>query len=223
SPTPTTTLTAAPSKFTLAETEPGASSAGHTVTLRNKGAVAATLGTVTTSEPNTFSVTADKCSGTTVAPKKDCTLEVVFTPQSPGAATPGTLVVPYNGTPPTVTLNGTGATVTLSASKSVAFGHAAAGSSGKTKTITVTNHTKVAVAIGISAVAGAEESSFTLVAGDDTCSESTLAAGSGCKIEVQFTPEASASGKQSATLNLPFTYGPQQTSGNLAVGLTGNL
>jgi hypothetical protein len=82
-----------PEYVTSPVTKPGATSAPTTVTIASRGTGDLVLGTAAV--PAGWTLTADGCSGATVAPGASCTLGAVFAPASSGQFS-GTLTVPDN-------------------------------------------------------------------------------------------------------------------------------
>jgi hypothetical protein len=99
----------------------GSASATQTVTVSNAGTVPLTMSTATIggADPGDFRVSADGCSGTSVAPSSSCSVQVQFTPTAPLART-GLLNIADNaaGSPQTVTLSGTADSALLAATGS---------------------------------------------------------------------------------------------------------
>jgi aspartate oxidase len=77
------------------------------VTLTNKGHAAAQISGVTATVAFTIAGGPNACSGETIAPKKTCSFYVQFAPTSVADATGGIDVI-YNGTSPSVVLEGNG-------------------------------------------------------------------------------------------------------------------
>ena len=131
----------------------------------------------------------DNCSNQTVAGGASCMLQVRF---APGATTSGSqtasLSIPSNASSGTATVALTG-TAQTPASISVTpnskdFGTVIDGQTA-TQTFTITDTGQAALTIGqLSEVAG----EFTLVAGQDGCSNQTVNGGQSCRFEVQFAP-----------------------------------
>ena len=88
----------------------GSASPPQTVTVTNAGTVALTVSaaTIVGADPQDFAVSANGCSGTSVAPGASCTISVVFTPTAP-AARAAQLAIADNagGSPQSVALSGT--------------------------------------------------------------------------------------------------------------------
>jgi hypothetical protein len=65
----------------------------QTFTLTNKGGSASAALKVSLSGPATFTVTSDGCTGTSLGPRKSCTVTVQYAPTASGISDPGTLTV----------------------------------------------------------------------------------------------------------------------------------
>ena len=84
-----------PDSVTFPNAKPGTATASTTVTVTNGGSAALELGTA--AAPAAFTLSADGCSGATLAAGASCTLGVAFTPAA-GGVHDGTLTIP-DGTP----------------------------------------------------------------------------------------------------------------------------
>jgi uncharacterized repeat protein (TIGR01451 family) len=92
----------------------GSTSAAQAVTLSNTGDAPLTIGTaaITGADPGEFAISADGCSGQSLAPAGTCTVSVTFAPAATGPRS-ASLAVPDNaaGSPQAVPLAGTGTTL----------------------------------------------------------------------------------------------------------------
>lgn len=173
----------------------GTSSANQSVVVTNTGSDTLSIGKVTVGAP--FVITADGCSNTAVAAGSGCTIKVDFAPTVAGAAG-GSLSVPDDapGSPQAVALSGTGVQPAVSlSSSSLAFGSQRVGTTSATQSVLVTNPGSDTLNIG-KVTAGAP---FAIVS--DGCSNTAVAAGAGCTIQVDFAP--TATGPASGSLSLP--------------------
>ena len=177
-------ITVSPQSLVFAATAVNATSAPQTVTVTSSGNIAVTIGTPQIN--GNFAITADTCSGQTLASGTSCTVGVAFVPVVLGPAT-GTLSIPSTGgTAVAVALSGNGAhpaTDTLSSS-SLTFAAQPVNTPSAAQTVTLTNSGDVALAI--SSIA----SSNPQFVESDNCG-SSLAAQSTCTLSVIFTPTAS--------------------------------
>ncbi|HET6516206.1 MAG TPA: choice-of-anchor D domain-containing protein, partial [Thermodesulfovibrionales bacterium] len=101
----------------------GSSSAPTTFTVSNSGDIALVIKTISSSNPE-FGISKDTCSGQSIAPAGNCTLDVVFAPSGNGTRT-STLGIPSNDPDSgyvTVALYGTGVQYQLSVAGAVANG-----------------------------------------------------------------------------------------------------
>jgi hypothetical protein len=101
---PPTALTATPASLSFAAQNVGATSSAQTVTVRNPGSSAVTLGSVTTGSTEFAQTTT---CGASLAAAASCTVNVTFTPSAAGARS-ATLTVNNSGSTLTVPLAGTG-------------------------------------------------------------------------------------------------------------------
>jgi hypothetical protein len=217
-PTPTTGLTASPGTVNFGNVAVTGTSKPKKVTLINKGTAPAQIANVTRLAPFMIASSGNSCTGRTIAPKKTCSFEVEFAPQTLGPAT-GSFYVIYNGTSPTGPLTGNGAAVTLKAPKSLSLPPQSAGSIGKPKSLVILNPSTVTVAFGRATVGGSAPGSFQ-IAGDQ-CLGQALAPKGKCGIGIEFSPSGNTSGTQSATLSLGFAYGAN--NGEVSVNLSGKV
>jgi len=188
------------------------------VTLTNKGTNAAVIGTVTATPPFAIASSKDSCAGQSIAAKKKCSFEVEFAPPTPGIVSDQTIDVSYNGTSPAVSLSGTGIAVALKAPSKETFSPVAAGGTGKAKKIKFSNPATVSVSLGATSVGGDDPSSFTIT--DNSCT-GPLAAKDNCTITMEFTPGSGATGAQSATVGLSYTYGAND--GSVSIPVSGKV
>jgi hypothetical protein len=118
----------------------------------------------------------------------------------------GSTIVTYNGTNPSVTLQGNGIAAALKAPSMVPVAPAAAGVTGAARSIKVSNSSTIGVTLDNAPVKGGmEPNSFRITT--DQCSGRTLMPRGTCNIAVAFAPPANATGTLSATLSLGFSYG----------------
>ena len=214
-----TTLTAGPATLSFGKVDATGTSKAIKVTLANKGAVAANISNITASASFMIAATGNTCSGHTIAPKKTCSFEVEFTPATVENVTNGSIHVDYNGTSPAVTLTGEGIAVALKASTSLALPAQAPGTIGKARGLTLSNPNTVSVVLGSASRSGADAGSFKIAS--DTCSGHSLAAKGKCAIGLEFAPPANATGTQTATLSVGFTYGGNP--GGASINLIGTI
>lgn len=201
-PTATTTVTSSPASVNFGDVDASGSSTSHKVSFINKGAIAATLGTV--SVPTGFHLASDECSNETVPARKSCAVEVQFEPQTPVPAS-GQLSVSYNGTSPaTVNLSGDGTMVVVKGPAKVVFPAQAAGSTGPSRPVTIVNDSRTAsVTFGSTPTIQGP-----FVKGSDGCSGQKIGPRGHCVIDLAFSPPGgSSSGAATGSLSLSYTYG----------------
>ncbi|MDX1815725.1 MAG: choice-of-anchor D domain-containing protein, partial [Thermodesulfobacteriota bacterium] len=190
------------------------------------------LGTVAQANPLAapFSVIEDNCSLQTLVPASSCTLTVQF---APNATSPfsDSFDIPSNDpdTPSvTVAVDGTGTGVPvpdIAVTDSVApnddlevpFGDVKEGESSE-ETVTVTNAGTADLVIGTVAFTDNLAAPFSIPAGMDTCSDTTLAPSESCTITVQFAPTALVASND--TFDIP-SDDPDTPSVTVAVSGTG--
>ncbi len=209
----TTALSAAPTKINFGSVDATATSKPKKVTLTNKGAIAAVIGSVTATPP--FAIAGDNtCSGQTIAVKKKCSFDVEFAPATPGAVTGGSIDVSYNGISPAMNLSGTGLAVTLKAPSKEKFS-----SLEESKKIKISNPATVSVSLGATSLGGDDGfCEFTITA--NTCT-GTLAAKGNCTITIEFLPKTPSCVGLPATVGFSYTYGAN--TGAVSVPISGTV
>jgi hypothetical protein len=197
----------APSALDFGSHLVGTPSPSQTVTLTNgSGATGPDLvgqATVVGSDPEAFTITADDCSGASVAIGASCTVEVAFDPASDGARS-AALRIPSDDptSPATVSLSGSGVSPRIEVdSAAIAFGDQLVDTAAAPRALIISNGAGASapLQIGTLTLGGTTPGQFSL--SEDGCSGQTLAAGASCTVEVGFTP-ASLGGK-SAQLTIP--------------------
>jgi hypothetical protein len=216
---PSTTLSAAPTTVKFGNIDATGSSAPKKVTLTNKGSNAAHISSVNATMPFMIAGGSNTCAGSTIAARKTCSFEVEFAPTTVGNVTSGSIDVTYNGTSPAVSLSGNGIGVTLIAPSRETFSPVAPGAIGKPKGIKISNPGTVSVNLGATSRAGTDPNAFTITA--NTCTGKLASKPGNCTITMEFTPGIGASGAQSATLGLSYTYGAN--NGNVSIPLSGTV
>jgi hypothetical protein len=211
--TPTTSVTASRAKLDFKNVNATASSKAKELTLNNEGTVAAQIGQLV--PPASFVISGDNCSNTTLQVEKKCTVDLAFVPATPGSVSEA-LVIPYNGTSPSVTLIGNGLAVTLQAPKSVTLPSTAAGTVGKAKIVEIKNSSDAAVTF-TSNISG-----DSFIFNSDGCANGmTLEPNADCDVTVQFTPGLGASGTLTRSLTYNFAYGANV--GSVTISIKGKV
>ncbi len=170
-------------------------SAAKTTTLYNNEAVALTISSITTGNPD---FTESNTCGTSLAAKGHCTITVTLTPSVLTAET-GTLTVndAASNSPQTATLTGTGIVPATVSPTSLTFTARTVGTTSAAMTVTLTSNLALAMPISSLTFTGANALDFA--APTNTCGAS-LAAKAHCTISITFTP--GATGTRTATLNV---------------------
>ena len=160
--------------------------------------------------PGDFAILTDGCNGRTLAGGASCNIDVRFQPASVGAkaaelsagASPGGLVK--------ATLSGTGLPPALLylTPTSQSLGSAIVGTPGQTASFTVTNTGATSTGLVGVSLGGLGAAEFAIVAND--CSNTTLAPGGTCTIDVRHTP--ALVGPAAATLTVRATPGGTSTA-----------
>ena len=173
------------------------------VTLNNSGTGSLTISGISIKGANASSFSQTNTCGTGLATGASCTVTLTFAPSVAGAlAATLSIAGDADGSPETVSLNGTAVTpvpaVTLSAN-TLNFAATLVGTTNAaTQAVTVTNSGNAPLNITGINISGANTSSFSQT---DTCSTTTaLAVSASCTITVTFAP--AAGGALTATVNI---------------------
>jgi hypothetical protein len=228
SATPTATASAVPNGTLLVashatvnfgKVDATGTSKAQKVTLTNKGTVSASISNITAAASFAIAATGNTCTGHSIAPKKNCSFGIEFTPATAEEVNNGSIAVSYNGTSPMITLTGDGVAVALKAPTSLSLPTQTPGTTGKPKNMTLSNPNTVAVTLESASRSGNDPGSFAIAS--DNCSGRMLAPKGKCEIGVKFAPPGNANGTQTATLSIGFTYGANR--GSASTSLTGKL
>jgi hypothetical protein len=166
-------------------------SAAKTVTVKNNGTTAITMGTISLNETTDFAISSNTCpaSGSSLNAGVTCTIGVTFTPASTGAKRGAVLIADSDPTSPQlVGVTGTGISNVSLSPTSVTFATTAIGVSSAATKITLTNNTGVSITLGSPAVT---VTGHFANATSTTCTNSLVIAATGtCIINVTFKPTA---------------------------------
>jgi subtilase family serine protease len=182
-------ITLTPSTLAFLATPLGTTSEAQSIVVKNTGAAAFTLNSITLAGTNPTSFVELNTCGTSLAGGASCTVFVAFKPASAGALK-ATLSVSDTapGTPQIATLTGTGVakpSVTLSKA-SLTFASTAKGTTSAAQSVTVTNKGTTTLDITGIALTGTDPTSFLEL---NTCGP-TLTPAAVCTIDVAFKPAA---------------------------------
>lgn len=177
------------------------SSAGQSVTVSNPGTTTLSISGIILSGTNTGDFSETSTCGSSLAAGQSCALTVTFKPSGAGPRTAQALIADNaNGSPQSVTLNGTGAAnpaaVASVSPTSVTFPSEAVKTTSAAIPVTVSNTGGAALAIASIGISGVDPAEF---AETNTCG-STLAAAATCTVNVTFTP--ATAGARSAQLQI---------------------
>jgi hypothetical protein len=164
-------------------------SAAKTVTVKNSGTTAITMGAITLTDTTDYTIATNTCpaSGSTLAGGASCSIGVTFGPKSTGSKR-GSVVINDNdpSSPQLIGLTGTGISNVSLSPASVSFATTAVGVTSANTKITLTNNTGVSITLGNPAITltGTFGSASTT-----TCTNSLVIAANGtCVINVNFKP-----------------------------------
>ncbi len=149
----------------------GTTSAAKSVTVTNTGTAAlhVTLVALAGTNSGDFTISADTCTGATVAANATCYASVTFTPGATGARSATlTFTDDAGGSPQTVALSGTGTAAGISFTPpSLSYGNQGTGSTSAAQTVTVTNTGTAALHVTSVTITGTNAGDFAKSA--DTC------------------------------------------------------
>jgi hypothetical protein len=202
-------VTLSPMSVNFGNQPVGVPSSPISVTLTNSGTDSLLITSIV--DANGFSQT-NNCpvAPTPLTATESCTINVTFTPTSPGAAN-DTLTITDDaaGSPQMVPLTGVGAEPVVSLSPtSLTFASQTIGTTSTSQQITLSNTGNAVLAIDSITITGANAGEFNLTNG---CSAS-LAADSSCTISVTFTPTAAGNATGSVTVTDNAAGSPQTVS-----------
>jgi hypothetical protein len=166
-------------------------SAAKTVTVKNNGSTAVTMGAITLNETVDFTIASNTCpaSGSNLAGGASCTIGVTFKPQQTGLKK-GTISVNDNDptSPQLIGLSGTGISNITLTPGSVTFASTPVGTTSASTKVTLTNTSGVSITLGNPAVTVTGKFAN---ASTTTCTNGLVVAASGtCIINVTFKPTA---------------------------------
>ncbi len=149
-----------------------------------------------------FAIDTDGCQGLTLQPNWSCNVTVRFAPTSTGAKSATLTESASPGGSASASLAGSGYVpphLTISPTTHD-FGTVQAGTASAEQSFTITNTGAGASWTLSSTLSGTAAGEFTIVAGSDTCSGTTLASGASCTVGVELKP--TSEGSKSATLTV---------------------
>jgi hypothetical protein len=189
------------------------------VTVRNGGSGDLKLATATVGANPDFTVLGSQCDARTVqpagrtqaptAPDTTCKVEIAFDPSTAGAKTATLQIAQTAGPVHDIALTGVGTEPILGSDQGgLGFGVQPVGTTAPTLTATLRNTGNAPLLVDTASISGAEAADFAIVG--NGCAGTTLAAGEGCSIDVQFTPTASS--VRNASLDVASAAGSRSLS-----------
>ena len=192
----------------------------ETVTVTNTGAAALTIDAIAPPPAAPFSITADNCSNSSLAPASTCAVTVVFSPVTVGTFSgsfditsndPDDATVPINLSGAGVAVPAPGITVTDAvlpfSDQTVPFGNITQGAMS-TQIVTVTNSGSADLVIGqVGSSVNPLAAPFSV--SPDNCSGATVAPLASCTFQLVFTP--TALGMFTDSLDVPSNAGASVT------------
>jgi len=171
-----------------------------------------------------FSLTADTCTGETVAAGASCTFDLGFAPTAEGRRSARITVASDDGIFPQVVADVAGigleatTPVGMSSPAAAAFDTQGVGSDSNPMTIQISNAGQGDLILGSGFLDGADKTHFRMM--EDLCSVQTLAPAGTCTVQVVFAPESG--GAKSAALAFPSNDPAQPGASNpITAPLTG--
>jgi hypothetical protein len=212
-------LSVAPTSFDFGSELVGETSDPHTFTVTNAGTAPLFIGQVSLAgtDAGAFAIGTEDCSGFSLEPGEECTVDVTFKPTS-GADFSARLELSGNAPTASVDLAGTGVAPAFSVSPtSVDFGPRLIGAAGAAETVSVTNAGSAPLEIDTVLVTGTNPADFAIEG--DECSGETLAPAGECSVAVTFAPTAAAARAANLVLagNAPSAVVPLQGTGTFPV------
>jgi hypothetical protein len=217
-------ITLSPTILPFGTVTSGDPSAAKTVTLKNTGTTAYTMGTISmTGSYNTdFKVSNNTCpeAGSTVAAGASCVISVTFDPTASETANSQLLITQTSGSLIGVQMTGAGNVPILMNPRTITFpGYTLVGVTSAPEKTTFTNESGVPVTLTSLTLQGADPNEFSQTS---TCpgvlnnAPGTLAPGASCTSEIYFTPTQSGLAQVTAIYSGNFTVGEAGTlvSGN---------
>ena len=209
-----TAVTLLPSSLAFGTQVVGTTSAVNTITLTNSGAPALTINSVSTT--GGFSAS-DNCSGATIQPEGQCTINVTFTPNLVGTYVGDiTVTDSASNSPQLIPITGIAVLPLIFSPLNLNFGNVTVGTNNGTKTLTLTNNANTTLNLAVSA------SADYAAAGNGTAPCGTsLAAHAKCTIGVTFTPTMNGTIKGSVKVSYNGAFSPALIA-LTGVGINGN-
>jgi Abnormal spindle-like microcephaly-assoc'd, ASPM-SPD-2-Hydin len=179
----------------------GTTSAAKSVTVTNTGTASLHVTMVALAGTNSgdFTVSADTCTGATVAVNATCSVSVTFTPSATGSRTASLTFTDDAGTSPqSAALTGTGIAPAISFNPtSLSYANQGVGTTSAAQSVTVTNNGTAPLHITTATVTGTNAGDYAISA--NTCNGATVAVNGTCSVSVTFTP--TATGTRTAALS----------------------
>ena len=203
--TPTPAASLSPTTLSFSGQVVGTTSATMSATLKNSGTANLVLSAVTLAGANAGDFTrGGTCAqALTLAPSQTCSIDVAFKPSAVGTRN-ATVTASHNASPSSSTLSLTGSGLAaptpaagLSAT-ALSFGNQTVGTTSAARPVTINNTGSATLTLGTVSTTGTSAGEFSP---SSNCSGVSLAPGSGCTINVTFTPAALTT--RSATLSIP--------------------
>ncbi len=188
-------------------------SAVKTVTVKNTGTAAITMGTITLDETTDFAISSNTCpaSGAKLNAAASCALGLTFKPASTGAKKGAVLIADSDpSSPQLVGLSGTGTSNISLSPASITFVTTAVGTVSAVTKVTLTNNSGVNITLGTPAltITGPFASANTT-----TCSNGAVIASTGtCIISAEFKPTATGYASGSISVSDSDVTSPQSVS-----------
>lgn len=201
-----------PSNLSFGNQNVGTNSTPQSITVTNKGSAALKITLIALAGVNNADFSQTNNCGQSLPSGASCTVDVTLGPLLPGALAASLSITDNaSGSPQTVALSGTGvgATAILNPT-SVNFGNVTVGGNGVHQGILVnlTNTGNIALTISSIAITGPDSGDFI----QNNLCPSSLAAGLGCTISVEFVPTTAGTRTAAVTITDNAANSPQSVS-----------
>jgi hypothetical protein len=213
-------VTADPPTKDFGEVNVNSVSTTQTFAVTNLGSTAVTIGSVAALGPHAeyFQIFSDSCTGVTLAPSANCSIQAAFSPSTIGEQI-GSIQLTFSDPSSlalTIPLSGTGTSPEiLVAPLSIAFGSVGIAAPSPVQTVTISNAGNSNLDVGTVSISGPDSADFQIVT-PDTCSGQTIMPSGSCNAQVVFAP--ASVGDKGASLSIPSN---DITNPTVAVSLTG--
>ncbi len=181
-----------PTSLSFGAQNTGTTSAAKAVTVTNTGTASlhVTMVSLAGANASDFVISADACTGATVAVNATCIVSVTFKPTAAGARNASlTFTDDAGASPQSAPLSGTGVAPGIAFNPpSLAYGNQGTGTTSAAQPVIVTNNGTASLHVTTVTLTGTNAGDFAKSA--DTCTGATVAINATCTVSVTFSPTA---------------------------------